>query len=365
MKKTAVTAIIGICIFICAGAILWFFERKPGPIPVGIVCWMGSGAVVGSSEISAAALFLEEHPDSRIQAVLVDDQWNPEKTPEVIAEAMSRGVQFFISSHPSNCAVASVHLFADSSALLINAAATSSALSGREDYHLRIVADAGQEQQAIARFVRTLPGSRLLVLQDSGNLPYTDPAFVFFSEELGRQGAWQMVHRKLRVSAFDPKEFDTLMSEQFDALYILAGSFQAPIANIAQLFHHHHPDAPIVLTPWTRSPALLEMTGSAIERIILPSPYPSRFSDAAFDSYFRRFKNRFDYEPHSMTIGVWQALELLDQAFAAGHHTPESAKKYLLSGQIHHTSLGTIRFDPYGDVTQKFYFLHDLKKELQ
>ncbi len=364
MKKAVVTGIIGICL-VSAGAFLWFREHKPRPIPVGIICWMGAGAVVGSSEISASTLFLEEHPDSRIQPVLVDDHWNPEKTAAVTVEAMNRGVRFFISSHPSNCAVASVHLFADSSALLINAAATSSALSRKDDYHLRIIADADQEQKAIARFVSTLPGSRLLVLQDNGNLPYTDPAFACFSNELGQHGIWQTVHRKLRVSAFNPKEFDSLMSEQFDALYILAGSFQAAIANIAQLFHYHHPDAPIVLTPWTRSPAILEMTGSAISRIILPSQYPSRFADAAFDSYFRRFRKRFDYEPHSMTIGIWQALELLDQAFAAGHDTPESVKKYLLSGQIHQTSLGTVQFDQYGDVSQKFHFLRDLKKELQ
>lgn len=364
MKKTAVTAVLVICL-LSGGAILWIHEQKTRAIPVGFICWAGSGAVVGSSEISAATLFLEEHPDTRIQPVLVDDQWNPEKTPVVISEAMNRGIRFFISSHPSKCAVASVHLFADSSALLINTAATSPALSGKDDYHLRIIADAGQEQRAIARFVSTLPGSRLLVLQDDGNLPYTDPAFAFFSEELNRQGTWQMVHRKLRVSAFDPKEFDALMAEQFDALYILAGSFQAAIANIAQLFHHHHPIAPIVLTPWTRSPALLEMTGSAISRIILPSQYPSRFADAAFDSYFRRFKKRFDYEPHAMTIGVWQAMELLNQAFTAGHLTPESVRKYLLSGQVHHTSLGPILFDQYGDVVQKFYFLRDLKKELQ
>jgi len=230
---------------------------------------------------------------------------------------------------------------------------------------MRIIADGEQEQRSIARFINRLPGNRLLVLQDNGNLPYTDPAFKYFSEELKMQDIWQIVHRKLAVSDFDPKEYDALMSENFDAIYILAGSFQAPIANIAQLFHYHHPESPIILTPWARSPAILEIAGSAISRIILASQYPSRFDDPAINSYFRRFNDRFGYEPHAMTIGVRQAMELLDQAFSKGYKTPEAVKTYLHSVSVHQTSLGQISFDKYGDVSQKFYFISDLKKELQ
>ncbi len=167
------------------------------------------------------------------------------------------------------------------------------------------------------------------------------------------------------VSDFNPGEFDSLMSEEFDAIYILAGSFQSAIGNIAQLFHYYHPESPIILTPWARSPAILEIAGSAISKIILPSQYPSRFDDPALDSYFTRFKERFGYEPHSMTIGIRQALELLDQAFSKGYKTPEKVKSYLLSSPVHQTSLGQISFDKYGDVSQKFYFIRDLQKELQ
>ncbi len=364
MKKKAAIAVIAIGIVgISVG--LWFGLRAPGKIPVGIVCWMGSGAVVGSSEISAADLFLEEHKNTLIQPVPVDDQWNPDKTVAAVSAAMNKGIRFFISTHPSKCAVASIHLFAEPSALLINTASTSPALSGKDDYFLRIVADGEVEQRGVARFVMTLPGKRLLLLQDSGNLPYTDPAFKYFSEEMKSKDKWEIVHRKLAVSDFNPQEYDALMSENFDAIYILAGSFQAAIGNIAQLFHRYHPESPIILTPWARSPAILEIAGSAISRIILPSQYPSRFDDPAYDLYFRRFKERFGYEPHAMAVGVRQAVELLDQAFSKGHQTPEAVRKYLLSTRVHQTGLGQIAFDRCGDVSQKFYFIRDVEKELR
>ena len=155
------------------------------------------------------------------------------------------------------------------------------------------------------------------------------------------------------------------MAEPYDALYILAGSFQTAVGNIAQLFNYLHPEAPILLTPLARSPAILETAGDASHHIILPSVYPSRHQDAAIEDYFRRYRARFDYEAHAMAIGVRQALELLDAAFAQGYDTPEEVKAYLLSVPVHQTSLGPIAFDGDGDVGGHFFFLTELEQELQ
>lgn len=349
---------------ILAMALLVWWLLRPPPIAVGLVTWMASGAIVGSSEMNAGDLFLEEHPGTRIHLLPVDDGWKPERTVSAIEGAMARGVRFFVSTHPSNCAVASLHLFADDRALIINAASTSPALTGKDDFLLRVVPDAEQEQRAIARYVNTLPGTRLLVIQDAGNLTYTDPAFDIFSAALDAD-RWRIVHHKLIVSEFRPDDNRAHMAEPFDALYILAGSYQTAIGNIAQLFHYLHPQAPILLTPWARSPAILDTVGDAIDHLVLASQHPSRHADPLIDDYFRRFRVRFGYEPHAMTIDARKALELLDQAFQQGDDTPAVVKRYLLSVPTHQTSLGPIAFDQDGDVTGEFYFLRDLKQELQ
>ena len=363
MKKVLVLAVP--LVILAAGGLGWWWWRPPPPIPVGMVAWLASGSVIGSSVMNAGDLFLEERPHSRIQVVPLDDKWKPELSVPVIQGAMAQGVRFFIATHPSHCAVASLPLFAAPGALLINAAATSPVLSGQDDFLLRIIPDAVQEQTAIARRVNDLPGQRILVLQDTGNRPYTDPAFAAFSAELAALGPWHIEHRPLQVADFKPDDYRSLMAEPFDALYILAGSFQTAVGNIAQLFHYLHPEAPILLTPWARSPAILETAGDAIDRLILPSVYPSRHQYAAIDDYFRRYRARFGYEAHAMTIGVRQAFELLDAAFAQGHDTPEAVKAYLLSVPVHQTSLGPIAFDASGDIGGRFFFLTDLRRELQ
>ena len=155
------------------------------------------------------------------------------------------------------------------------------------------------------------------------------------------------------------------MEDEYDAMYILAGAFLPPIGNIAQLFHHLHPDAPILLTPWARSAAVLEHSGVAIDQMHLLSFFPPRASDSPTGDFLRRFAVRFGHEPPSMSISTYIALELFHGAFASGHREPESAKQYLLSRGSWETSLGVMRFDGFGDVEADYFLITNLREELR
>ncbi|MBV5308233.1 MAG: hypothetical protein JZU59_02320, partial [Chromatium okenii] len=90
-------------LIICTGLAWW--QLRPAPlIQVGMIAWVASGAVIGSSEIHEGDLFIEEHPNSRIQVIPIDDEWQPEQTASVVSAALAQGIRFFISTHPSNCA---------------------------------------------------------------------------------------------------------------------------------------------------------------------------------------------------------------------------------------------------------------------
>jgi branched-chain amino acid transport system substrate-binding protein len=91
MKPVPLPA-IAISIGVALG-LVWWLLRPALPIAVGMVAWMVSGAVVGSSEMNAADLSLEEQPYSRLRVSPVDDEWKPEKTVPVIHTAMEQGVR--------------------------------------------------------------------------------------------------------------------------------------------------------------------------------------------------------------------------------------------------------------------------------
>lgn len=350
---------------LAAGGLGWLgLRQRPVTVAVGVDLPLVSGAAIDPSDRHTAELYLEEHPGSRIRLVNQLNAPDPATAPESIAVLQRRGVRFFVNTQASSHAVPSLPLFADGQALAINVSATSNQLSGRDDFFFRVVPDLVQEQRAIARQLNTLPGGRLLVLQDTENRAYTDPAFRVFAAELARGGRWQLVRRPLRISAFNPARDRPLLEGDFTALYVLGGSFVPVIGNVSQLFHQLHPSALILLTPWARSPAILESAGPAARQILIASPFPARDRDPRIDRYLQRFEQRFGYRPWAMSMSTRQAMEILDRALASGASTPAAVKRYLLSRE-HPTSFGPLRFDAKGDVQGSYHFIRPSAQALQ
>ncbi len=346
---------LGLALGLAALAAWLHGRRLPVTVAVGVDLPLVEGAAIDPTDRHTAELFLEEHPRSPIRLVnLFNHPNDPSRAPHDIARLKRQGVNFFITTQASSQAVPSLSQFARADALALNVSATSTLLSGRDDFFFRRIPDVALEQRALARAIEQLPGRRLLLLQDSLNEAYTDDAFATIGPELRRSGRWQIQHQRLKFSDFDPRRQQALLHGDFDALYLLAGDFNPAIGSISQLFHQLHPNAAIVLTPWARSPAIAENAGPANEHIQLLSTYPSRRHDAAVEGYFRRFRRRFGYAPYAMGMGTYQAMQLLDQAFRSGARTPEQVKRHLLSRSPHSTSFGPIRFDADGDVQARF-----------
>ena len=343
----------------------WWWSQHDEAVVVGIDGSLAADTILDPIGPNTADCFLEENPDTLVRPQMLYYGAKAGDGQTLFENAMSSGTRFFITSQPSSLFVGNAPKFRDGRALVINTASVSPATSGLDDFVLRIIPDAAAEQRAIAAYLEKMPGGRLLVLQDTKNAAYTDPAYDVFAASLTRGGKWEVTHRKLAIADFRPGELRDLMAGTFDALYVLAGDFNTAIGIIAQLFHSMHPDAPILLTPWARSPMILDVAGAALGKITLASQFPARADSPPLDDYFRRYESRYGYKPQALAIMVRQALELLDGAFALGHRTPESVRDYLLSTPVHETSLGPVSFDAYGDTTKEFHFLNNLARELQ
>jgi branched-chain amino acid transport system substrate-binding protein len=348
---------VGVGLIALVSAVFWFWQQRLRPVvvAVGVDEPVVNGAVIDPSDRNTADLYLEDHPRSRIRLVDHFNPADPARGPASIAALKRRGVALFVSTQASSHAVPSLPEFADGQALAINVASVSNALSGHKDFFLRIVPDLSSEQRAIAREIDRLPGRRLLVLQDTGNRAYTDPAFRAFASALAPSGRWRIERRELPIARFKVSQDRHLLAGDFDALYILGGGFVPIIGNLSQLFHSLNPEAPILLTPWARSPQVSGSAGPAAARIRVVSPYPSRRQDPRVDAFLRRFERRFGYTPYAMALGTHQALELLDQAVTQGASSPEGVRRHLLSQPEHNTSFGRIRFDAYGDVQAEYH----------
>lgn len=363
LKKRLLTVFLAIALL--GSAYLAFDWWRVDRIVVAVDAPSTLQTVFDPSDQAAARLYVEENRNSKIEFTPLYYDLKPENSAPGFVSAKRNGIRFFVTTQPSSTLVASQHLFGSDDALLINTSATSPLLTGKDDSILRLIPDGAHEQRQIADHIQKLPGKRLLVLQDVSNAAYTEPAFASFSEHLASSGRWTITREKLDVSKFNTHSLADLFGQSFDALYVLAGDFHPSIGNLVQLFHRTHPNAPIILTPWARSPAIYETAGDALPKIVLLSHLPSRKDDPKMADYFRRFEERFGYPPSAMAFKIRAALEILEQAFSAGHTTPASVKKYLLEQGKLETSLFPVTFDSNGDSTMTLQPITDLGHELR
>ncbi len=358
-KRVLFAGLVGVAL---AAALILYKQLSAEKIVVAIDAPYTLRTVFDHSDRAASRLYATENPTSVMTVEPL--YYDPKRPRHIFEEARNEGIRFFVTTQPSSTLVPIRDLFATGEFLIINTAATSPLLSGRDDDVLRLIPDGAQEQRQIADYINQLPGKRLLVLQDTQNAGYTDPAFNYFSQRLAQLGKWHITHEKVRIDEADLEQLRRTMAGPYDALYILAGNFNPSIGNLAQLFYQQHPRTPIVLTPWARSPSIYETAGDALQNITLLSHFPGRHDSPAMADYFRRFEQQFGYPPAAITVNVRAGLEVLEQAFAAGHTTPTSVKAYLLKQKELQTSLFPVRFDSNGDSSMTLVPISNLGREL-
>ncbi|MFM9110617.1 MAG: ABC transporter substrate-binding protein [Prochlorococcaceae cyanobacterium] len=357
MATTAALAAMAVGLWVIHGQ-----RTRPVAVAVGVDQPLVPGGVIDPSDQHAAALFQVEHPGSRIRIVPMVNHPDPTSGPRALERLRAQGVRLVVTTHTSSHAVPSLPLFRDGRLLGLNVSATSARLSGRDDLLLRLIPDLNQEQWAMAGQVASWPGTqaprRLLVIQDTENPLYTGPALVQFQASLRRRapGGWTLTIVRLRVGAWHPSQLEPVLTQRFDGIVVLAGGFQPAIGSLAQFCGLRQPGVPILLTPWADGPAIHEAAGEARSQIRQTRFRPPDQPGSAGARYRERFRQRFGYEPYSMSLITRQALELLDQALAAGPDTPLAIKRWLLQRPLHRTSLGEVRFDRYGDVRGVFRF---------
>lgn len=330
-------------------------------VMVAVMTKLEAGSIVGSSEVNAAKMFLEDHGVGDVEIIPFDDAWHPEKTKEAYREVQKRGIRFLITSHVSTCALAIAEEINRDGVLTFVAGATTDLLSKKDDYILRSIQDVDEEQKSIAEYINRMPQKRLLIVRDTDNYGYTSPALQYLQNRLSKDriAIVDVSMAKLDLTALEKR----LKREDYDLLYLLIGGYQSTSGSIAQLAKKLRPNTKIIYTPWMKTPTLLETAGSSIKDSIIPSHYPPSTESPSIRNYMERYKKRFNYSPTFISLNVYAALQILTEAIHAGNRTPDKVKAYVIGKSIFKTDFGTITFDPYGDTRMNLYFIKDIPSE--
>jgi branched-chain amino acid transport system substrate-binding protein len=329
---------------------------------IAIMTKLEAGSIVGSSEINAARLFIDQRGINNIEIVPVNDNWDPEQSRAALEDIIRQGIQLLITSHTSTCALAIMDRINSAPVLTFVTGATTGMLTGKDDFIFRNVLDVGSEQERIAEYINRLPGRSLLVIRDVKNIGYTEPALVFLKKYLRKEVCSVL---DVKVDALDLQSLQAQIAGlACDEAYLLIGGYQSLAAGaIAQAVKRRFPGATIVLTPWVKSPELIEAAGGALRDCVLPSHYPPKGQSRAIAHYIETFHARYGYSPTFISINVYIALSILSEAIDAGARTPVEIKRYIMEKKTFPNEFLDVRFDEFGDVAIPLYFVTDIARE--
>ncbi|HSV98231.1 MAG TPA: ABC transporter substrate-binding protein [Spirochaetota bacterium] len=355
MKKISVILIITFLLSLAGSC------SKKEKISIAIKTSLEARSIEGLSVVNAAKLFLEDYKCDNIEIIFFDDGCRSKKTVEAYEEVKKSGIKILITTHISTCAIAIYDQLNRDGVLTFSTAATTDKLSRMDDYIFRNIQDVGKEQKRIAEYINTNGFNRLLIIRDTDNSDYTDPAIKYFREGLRSR---EVAVIDISIAKVDHGDLLLKMKRyNFSSLYLLMGSNASGVGAIAQLASSIRPGMRIMYTPWVKSPLILETAGSSIRHSVIPSHYPPKNVNARKDAYISRFKERFGSSQIFIGLNVYSALEILYQCISAGEKDPDAIKKYILNKKTFQTEFGTLTFDEFGDVDRPLYFITEISKE--
>lgn len=334
------------------------------PLKVAVIARLETGSVMGMSTWDQIKFYMSDHPDSPLEFVPYSDDGTKEGA-RIIYEAIRKeGINVILTAHKSDSAIWLTDLMAvdPEPVLMLAAGSTTELLTGIDDYFLRFVQSASQEQEAVVDYIEQKGYQKVLVVRDIDNVSYAKTAIDVFDSLYGKD------YTLMDVSISD-LNFEAMRTKleaiEYDFVYLVIGDYNINSGAIAQLAHHVNPNAKIMYNAWMKTQSLFETAGDSLSGSAMLSHYPPRGENVAIDAYLDAYHDMFGYYPNTIGLTVYRIVELLDQSAKDGHRTPDALKEHFTEEGPFKTLLGDISLDAFGDTKLPFYYIEDIMGEFQ
>jgi len=327
-------------------------------IDVALMTKLSRASEIGESVILMAKLYLKLNPKSRINLEYFNDGWDKELVNIALEKIKKKKIKFLLTTHTSTVANVIMDKINSEKILTIVLGATTNNLSGKDDYHFRLINDVEHEQTQIADFINKLEGKNLILFIDTFNKGYTFIAKEFFNKSIKKNFVKTIY---FDATNFDAEKIDNSIGKtQFDIAYFIVGSGFTQIGSIAQILHNKNKDCKIIYTPWVMNEELIKIMGPSYKNAIFSSFLPSPIENKGLEQVKNEFFNQYELSPTIISYKIYEALEILDYTFKKGKINPETAKEFLLKNREIQTYFEKIIFDENGDFISSLFFFNNL-----
>lgn len=339
---------------------IWWLKplQRPDPIRIGLaVNLSGHGGTAGEYIREGAMLAIEEANATGgvrgrpLELLIRDDKNTQEGIITADNDLIEQGVLAIIGHVSSNASLIAYPLITSHKVLMFTPYTATTQLTGKDDLFLRTSVDVTRYARAMATLLRQNKAKTVTFLMDMSNPSFVNEYFAM----TGRHYSGQM-----EKVEFNPQNeinwesvLDSLLAPAPEVIVLLTEVSMTGIA--AQKLRMKGFNGPLVATLWAQSPDLMRYGGDAVDGLSIVTYIDPDNNRPEFIAFSEKMQKRLNKRANARSTRSYEAVHILVEALRhTSKITSDELKKQLLSGQ-YETLMGTVKFDPYGDVERSVF----------
>jgi branched-chain amino acid transport system substrate-binding protein len=329
-------------------------EREP--ILIGFVGGMsGRVADLGVGGRNGALLAVEERNarggirGRQVELVIRDDEQNAGTAAKVTRELVERKVEAIIGPMTSSMALAIVPIVNTSRLAAVSPTVTTTELSGRDDYFLRVLPDTSTYAPKSARFHFKKSGlRRAAIIYETGNSSYTVSWLTGFRKTFEQLGGRIVAVNSFKSGenvAFSPIVRD-LLRHNPDLVVLVCSAVDAAL--LCQQIRKLDPRVTITVSEWGSTERFIELGGAAVEGVYFAQFLDHGNTTPRYRNFLASYRKRFGQDPGFPGLAGYDAATVVLDALAA-RKKGVPLKDAILEGGIYQGVQRKISLNRFGD----------------
>lgn len=292
----------------------------------------------------------------KIQLIIKNDMQDAKVLQKAVAELIEEGVTAIVGPVTSGMSLIALPQINEKKVIMISPTATSSKLSGRDDYFIKINSNVTVFSEPIAEYASNKIGLKsLAVIYDLNNRAYTEEFLRTFKSRLEKKNSL------VREFSYDSSENISytdlsrkLLASNPDGILIIANTFDT--AMLCQNIRKLNSRVPLFSSPWAMTKDIIPLGGKSVEGLIFGHTYSPNIEVPLFKDFRKNYEMRFGREPDFASVKGYDASNLLFSVIA---DTPniKNLRETIIKKQRFKGIAGDFEIDMYGDIAEKGHII--------
>lgn len=285
-----------------------------------------------------------------------DDMQSNEQALLALQALKEQSVVAIIGPSTSSIAVAIAPVATDKQLLLVAPTASTSRLSGKDDYFLRSIGDSAFYGRAAAHYHVSKQGVRSAALiLDMANADYTESWGDAYAQEFQRLGG-----KVMRVERFTSTQNPdhaalarSLVGSGAESVVTVASSVDSAL--LAQRVKALKPGMRLAGAGWASTERLIELGGAAVEGMLFEQYFDRFDASPKYQNFLQAYRVRFKADPGFGALLAFDAANMVIAGLQATEQ-PSQLKASILAIGKFEGAQNPLYADAYGDVVRAVHF---------